>query len=51
MGSASKTDFAFEGDGGDPLEARLNRPFGIEVAPDRLYIADSYNHRIRVVNF
>jgi hypothetical protein len=41
----------FSGDGGDPLEATFTEPYGIELAPGRLYIADSYNNRIRVVNF
>ena len=40
----------FEGDGGSPLDAMLNRPYGIEFAGDRLYVADSYNNRIRIVN-
>ncbi|HLU68735.1 MAG TPA: hypothetical protein VKZ63_20785, partial [Kofleriaceae bacterium] len=41
----------FAGDGGDPLQATLNLPIGIEVDGDRLYIADLLNHRVRVVNF
>jgi hypothetical protein len=41
----------FAGDGGDPLDAILDRPYGIELTPTKLYIADSFNHRIRVVNF
>lgn len=41
-----------EGDGGPADEARLNRPYGIAVDPEgtRLYIADTHNHRVRVVN-
>lgn len=40
----------FGGDGGHPLEAKLDRPFGIEFdAVGNLYIVDTYNHRIRVV--
>lgn len=39
-----------EGDGGPANRARLYRPYGIEVdAQDNLYIADTHNHRIRVV--
>jgi DNA-binding beta-propeller fold protein YncE len=40
-----------QGDGpdGDPLGCRLNRPHGIYAHEDRLYIADSDNNRIRVL--
>lgn len=40
----------FSGDGGPATEATLYRPFGIDFdeAGD-LYVADTYNHRIRVV--
>ena len=38
------------GDGGDPQAALLSRPYGIELDPDdNLYIADTRNHRIRLV--
>lgn len=38
------------GDGGHPQSALLNRPYGIELDPDdNLYIADTRNHRIRIV--
>jgi DNA-binding beta-propeller fold protein YncE len=40
----------FSGDGGQAVEADLDTPYGIELAGDRLYIADSWNHRIRVVS-
>ena len=43
-------DRGFAGDGGPPGEAMLDRPYGIEVAGNKLYIADSFNNRIRVVN-
>ena len=38
------------GDGGHPQSALLSRPYGIELDPDdNLYIADTRNHRIRLV--
>jgi sugar lactone lactonase YvrE len=41
----------FAGDGGPAREAALNLPRDLEIGPDgRLYIADTNNHRIRVVN-
>jgi trimeric autotransporter adhesin len=41
----------FGGDGGQARLALLNRPRDLEIGPDgRLYIADTENHRIRVVN-
>jgi hypothetical protein len=40
----------FEGEGGDPAAALVDRPYGIEVdRDDNLYVVDTYNHRIRVV--
>jgi sugar lactone lactonase YvrE len=40
----------FSGDGGPPTEARLNLPRGLAFAPDGvLYIADSFNRRVRAV--
>jgi sugar lactone lactonase YvrE len=43
---------AFAGDGGDPLLASLNTPLDITFGPDdRLYIADTYNNRVRAVDF
>jgi uncharacterized protein (TIGR03437 family) len=42
--------FGFSGDGGPATEAQLNSPFRIAVdAAGNLYIADSYNDRIRKV--
>lgn len=40
----------FAGDGGPATEALLNWPYGIHLDGNKLYIADSYNHRIRVAN-
>lgn len=40
----------YDGDDQPATQARLSRPFGIELgANGQLYIADTYNHRIRVV--
>ena len=41
-------DEEFAGDGGPAIDALLNRPYGLEIAGDLVYIADSYNNRIRV---
>jgi hypothetical protein len=42
----------FGGDNGDPTLASLNTPLDIVFGPDdRLYIADTYNNRVRAVNF
>ena len=50
--SPRKANWGFEGDGGHPEDALLDRPFGLQVdGPDRLIVTDSYNERIRVVNF
>ena len=41
----------FTGDGGSALQARLSRPAGLAVdAAGNVYIADSYNHRVRRVD-
>jgi sugar lactone lactonase YvrE len=47
-GSCTKRGFA--GDGERPTAALLNRPYGIALdAEDNLYIADTHNHRIRLL--
>ncbi|HEY4181394.1 MAG TPA: hypothetical protein VGM90_31325 [Kofleriaceae bacterium] len=48
--SNDPADRGFEGDGGDPLKAKLNRPYGIDVVGKTLYVTDSYNNRVRRVN-
>jgi DNA-binding beta-propeller fold protein YncE len=48
--SEDPNDRGFSGDGGPPLEARLDRPYGIDLHGTKLYVTDSYNNRIRVVN-
>ena len=41
----------FSGDAGPAKSAELNRPYGVEVAPNGdVYIADTYNQRIRQVS-
>jgi sugar lactone lactonase YvrE len=41
----------FGGDGGAATSALLNGPFGVEIDPEgNLYIADTYNNRIRKVS-
>ncbi len=40
----------FEGDGGAPTDALLKLPYGIELAGSKLYVTDTGNMRVRVVN-
>jgi len=40
----------YRGDGQSPTEALLDRPYGVETdSSGRLWIADTYNHRVRVM--
>ncbi|MBA3458096.1 MAG: hypothetical protein H0T42_33750 [Deltaproteobacteria bacterium] len=48
--SSNPADRGFGGDGGPPLEAKLDRPYGIDLVGNKLYVSDSYNNRVRVVN-
>jgi len=41
---------SFSGDGGPPLEAQMYKPYGIDLVGKKLYVSDSYNNRLRVVN-
>jgi sugar lactone lactonase YvrE len=41
----------FAGDGQAPTHALFNRPYGVALdAHDNLYVADTYNHRIRLIS-
>jgi DNA-binding beta-propeller fold protein YncE len=45
-------DFAargFDGEGGPPLEAKLDRPYGLDLVGKKLYVTDSYNNRVRAL--
>jgi hypothetical protein len=49
-GVNSYSAYGFSGDAGDAREAELNNPSGLAVdASGRIFIADSYNNRIRVL--
>jgi hypothetical protein len=41
---------SFSGDGGDPLDAELHWPYGLHLVGNQLFVADTYNNRVRVVN-
>jgi glucose/arabinose dehydrogenase len=48
---AGNGEAGFAGDGGPAPRARLDRPMGIAIGADgSLYIADMWNHRIRVIS-
>lgn len=43
-------DAGYEGDGGAATDAKLDRPYGVEVDSDgTIYVADTHNHVLRVV--
>ena len=48
--STNPDERGFSGDGGPPLEAKLDRPYGLDLVGSKLYITDTYNYRVRVVN-
>jgi DNA-binding beta-propeller fold protein YncE len=44
------TEPGFAGDGGAPTDALLSKPYGVSLDEvGNVYIADTYNHRFRVV--
>ncbi len=48
---AGTSDIGFAGDGGDARDAVLNQPAGIDYDHrGNIYIADTYNHRIRKID-
>ncbi|MDA0745380.1 MAG: FG-GAP-like repeat-containing protein [bacterium] len=48
---AGSNQSGFGGDGGSATSARLNQPYGVAVDTlGRVFIADTQNHRIRMVN-
>jgi len=49
-GQCDYTDDEALGDGGDPLLAYLQLPYGIDLDADgNLYVVDTYHHRVRIV--
>lgn len=48
---AGTGEFGFAGDGGPAEEALLDRPYGVNLAPNGdLYVADTFNNRIRRIS-
>lgn len=49
---AGSGEYGYHGDGGSPLQAAIDRPYGLNVTPDGncIYIADYGNHCIREVD-
>jgi len=51
VGGEKPTDQRFAGDGGPAVQAKLNFPSAVAVADDgSLFIADTWNHRIRKID-
>jgi streptogramin lyase len=52
VGAVCTTDTTtcFKGDGGPPTSALLNHPYAVSLHGKKLYVSDTYNNRIRVVN-
>ena len=50
IAGASGFGDGFSGDGGPALDALFSRPQGLAVDEERLYVADSNNHRVRMVD-
>lgn len=48
---AGSGEKGFSGDGGHPLDAALNFPGGVAVAPDgSIVVVDTWNHRLRMIS-
>ncbi|HVE47444.1 MAG TPA: SMP-30/gluconolactonase/LRE family protein [Acidimicrobiales bacterium] len=50
VGGISPDDGGFNGNGRLASEARLNRPHDVKVAQGQIYISDSGNHQVRVID-
>jgi sugar lactone lactonase YvrE len=49
-GTVARGAYGFSGDGGDPTRAELNNPGGLAFdAAGRMFVADTFNNRLRVV--
>jgi DNA-binding beta-propeller fold protein YncE len=51
LGTVAGTgESGFSGDGGPATEAQLDFPLGLDLAGDRLFLADAGNHRVRALD-